>query len=100
MFMQWLGFNQCGLRVIRTLARAATLCSACAQQLPRELVDHQLEYYHHNVTLLDDAQQRCDGVGVWLVVGTDFYCAGIRQCLLLVTHRSHPDTVVQAASLE
>ena len=55
-FIQWCAFEQGDLRVIQLLAGAAVLGSTCAQQLQRELVDHQLEEYHLGVALLDDAQ--------------------------------------------
>ena len=63
MFIQWCAFDQGDLRVIQLLAGASVLGSARAQQLQRELVDHQLEEDHLGVALLDDAQQRFDGVG-------------------------------------
>jgi len=63
LFIQWCALDQSDLRVIQLLAGATVLSPARTQQLQRELVDHQLEERHLGVTLLDDAQQRFDGVG-------------------------------------
>ena len=61
LFIQWCAFDQRDLRVIELLARASELGSTRAQQLKRELVDHQLEEHHLGVPLLEGAQQRFDG---------------------------------------
>ena len=63
MFIQWCTLDQGDLRVIQLLAGASVLGSARAQQLQRELVDNQLQECHLGVALLDDTQQRVDGVG-------------------------------------